>query len=138
MGRGRGFGKDSQPAKRVNLLVAAHHRSRDGGAADAMETVAPCDEIAGDLVHAAVVLKADARQLAGEIENLHLPGFKDNLPTSLESSTDQILYDLLLAVHGDGAAARQRVHIDAVAAEVETKFYAVVNQAFTAHAIANA
>jgi hypothetical protein len=67
----------------------------------------------------------------------NLPGFKHDLPASLEPGSDQILHDLLLAINCDSAAAREPMHVDAMAATVEAQLDPVMNQTFAAHASAN-
>src|ERR1035441_6122286 len=103
-----------------------------------MGTIAPTDEIAGNLPVAAAMLQCDARRFTRNIVDFYLAGFEEDLSAGLDPGADQIPHQLVLAVHGDGAAARELVHIDAMTAAIEAKFDAAMNQTFPPQAFADA
>ena len=95
-------------------------------------------EIARNLVGGSIMNKIDAWRLALEIVDIDLPGIKDDRSAGLEPGADQVLHDFLLAVHHDCSAPREFMHVDAMASPLEAKLDAVMDQAFSPHAIAHA
>src|SRR5580658_1262569 len=134
----RRSGENAQPAKSVDLLVTTERRGGNGGAAKPMGTVASTDEIADNLQGAFGMLKSEARRLSLNIMDFDLAGIEEYLCASLDPGANQILDEFVLAIHGDAAAAREFVHIDAMAAAIEPKFDTAMNQAFAPHAFPEA
>lgn len=68
--------------------------------------------------------------------NLHVGDAEADVAVVFETPGDEVLEDLVLWVDGDGAAVRQFVEVDAVAASAEPQFDAVVGEPFTLDAVA--
>ena len=135
---GRGFGQNAEPRERVSLLVEAKRSGGNGAAADSVKAIAAADEIADDFVRLAAVLKRDARARTIETVQLDALGLEENPAAGVQSETDQILHNFVLGVDGNGAAVGQFIEVDAMAAAVEAKLDAMMDQPFAPHAFARA
>ena len=102
-----------------------------------METIAPANKIADDLVRLAVVLEANTRRLTVQIMGPCVIRFEQNRSAGMQARLDEILHHLVLRVHRDGAAASQFLHVYAVTLPVKAKFYTVMDQPFAAQALAH-
>src|ERR1700730_6904560 len=103
-----------------------------------MEPVATGDEVAIDLANFSVVAKMDCRAGTARTVQTHRLGLEVYLTTDVQPSFDEVLDYLLLAVDGNGAAAGQVKHVDAMSAPVEAQLDSVMNQAFALQTVAQA
>ena len=86
----------------------------------------------------AAVAETDARGVASKPSMPTLSTSNRICPPAFEARGDQVFHHLVLPVDGDGAAAGQLVHVDAMPAAVEAQLDAVMHEAFASHAVADA
>ena len=115
----------------MDLQLACWNR----GAADAVETVAPSDEIAFHLMAGPAVLIMDLRSGFVVLNTQRLRCKMDRRAVS-DSRRDQVLHDFLLRVNGDGLAD-QVCEIDAMASAIEPQLHSLVLQALAFQALAH-
>ena len=70
--------------------------------------------------------------------NAQVLGLEKNSGSGFESCRDEILHDLVLAVHGDGTAAGELAQGDAVTHAVELEVESLVDEPFAIHPVADA
>jgi hypothetical protein len=106
--------------------------------ADAVKTVAPGDEITGQLAAVSIFQVSDLR--AGAIEVLHADVFnlKNDLTTGRDSGIVQVFQNLVLRVDRDSFSTGEILKIDAVTAASEAQLDPMVDQAFGFHPLAYA
>ena len=126
--RGRRLGEDPEPAVGILAREDVEHAVGDALAADAVEAVAPCDDVAGELDLGACVDVPQTRPVRGHVVQRHLPDFEVQRSLRLEPGGDQVPHDLLLAVDGD-VPAGERGQVDPVARAAELELQSVVRQA---------
>ena len=102
----------------------------------AVEAVASGDEVAGQFVRGAVVLKANARRRRIEIVQRQVFDFMQQRTSGGPPCRVQIFLQFVLTVDRDGAAAGQLVHVDAMARAAEADVDAVMDEALAPHAVA--
>ncbi len=105
------------------------------GTADAVESIAPGNEITVDLMAFAFVPIVDLR-LRIVIINAHGLRFKMDGCLITKARGDQILDDFLLRINGDGFA-NQILKINAMALSIEAKFDPLMLQALSLQALAH-
>ena len=135
--RRRRLGEDAEPRERINALEQARARLRHRLPADAVESVASGDDVAGNLGGLAVVRKAQARRLGRDVVQRDAAHVEQDLPVGLDPRADQVLHHFLLAVDDDGAAGESG-EIDAVTAAAEAQLDSMVREAFALQALADA
>ena len=101
-------------------------RARDRGYA--VEAVAAGDDAAAQLVLLAVVAVADHGAVGVDVDDRHVDGLEHDRVAGGEAGGDEVLDDLLLAVHGD-RPADELEEVDAVAAALEGQLDAAVGEA---------
>jgi hypothetical protein len=78
--------QDAEPAERIDPFEGLDRRRLDAGAADAVEPVAAGNEVAGDLVAGAVLVKGNAGMVGVEIMRLDVGGLIDRVrPAALRA-----------------------------------------------------
>jgi hypothetical protein len=127
--RGRRLGEDAQPAERIDPLVDGQHTVGNRRTADAVEAVAPGNQVAVDLAMRAAVLKADHGSRRVERGHRHPLRFEVERPRGGQTRLDQISNDFVLAVDGDRLAAGQFGEVDAMPRPVAADIEAIVTQA---------
>src|SRR6516164_5393800 len=120
LGRGRGFGKDAQPGEGIEPLIDCQNAVGDARTADAVEAVASGDKIAFDLVWLTVFRVLDRRPGFFNSLDAQVADLEQNLTVDFEAGLDEVLDDLVLSVHGDGAAG-QVLEVDAMALSSEAQ-----------------
>jgi hypothetical protein len=101
-----------------------------------VESITAADEIAGDLVGFAAVLKRDAWGAGRQVANLNLLNLEKDFAARPDPGVDQILDNFVLRVHINGPAGK-RMQVDAMPTAIEAEFDPAMNQAFAAHALAD-
>ncbi len=93
-----------------------------------MESVAPRHDLAAQLPRLAVVAVADERLVGVDVDRLDVERFEHDRAAGRETGGDEVLDDLLLAVHGD-RAADELDEVDVVAAALEGELDATMREA---------
>jgi hypothetical protein len=125
----RHVGQHAQPAEGVDLLVGLDGVGRHARAAHAVVAVAAGDEVAFELVRLPVLLVAHARPGRVEVVQAHVRRAVDGGEPFGRARFHQVARHLGLAVHRHLLAAREAVHVDAVARALEEQLDALVRQA---------
>src|SRR5271165_3009959 len=86
----------SQPAEGINTLESLQRSLRDALSADSMITIAAGDEIAGELMCAAIVPIAHFRVCTAELADANLCRLELELGAGRRARVDQILGDFRL------------------------------------------
>jgi hypothetical protein len=107
-----GAGQDAEPRERIDVLEEGE-LFLNGGTADAVETVAPCDDVSLEALLRAVVRELNAGVLSVEVFDAHVVNLEVQRQTGVESRRDEVLHDLLLPVDRDPRAG-QVGKVDAV------------------------
>ena len=133
--RRRRLRQDAEPGEGVLLLEGSQGARRGRVTADAVGAVAPGEPVTAHLVALAVVTVADRRRRAGEVVHAHDLGFEQELATGVEAGADEVLDDLVLAVHRDGAAGLQVAQRDPVVLALEAQADTVVDESLVPEAV---
>src|SRR5229473_7705526 len=99
--RGRSRGQDAEPCERVFPLIRRERTGGDCLAGNAPETVAASHEVRLERLRPSV--RAVVHAWPGGVELVHTErlSFEQQVSAGFETRSDEILYDLLLAVHRD-------------------------------------
>ena len=132
--RGRRRGQDTEPGERVLPLIHPQYTGWHVLSGNAPETVATSCEVRLQGVGLACLAVVDLR--SGRVGFVHMQrfGFEQELTAGFEAGGDQVLDDLLLAVHGDRSATGQFGERDAVSLTFEAQLDAVMHQPLALHA----
>src|SRR5580704_4306290 len=125
------------PAEGIFTVEDSERARRNAGPADAVESVAAADEIAGELLLPAGMPKSDFWRLAAEIVHAHIGHLEQDLATVREPPLDEILDHLLLPINGD-TFSHELAKVDVVQRSCEGEMHAIVEHAFAQHARARA
>src|SRR5688572_94901 len=129
-GRGwRRVGKNTEPPEGINALIDPNTVFRNRRSADAVKTIAPCDEVASDLLRLVVVSEAYLRLVRLEVDYGNVSNLEMQRPSSSHASRDEILHDFVLAVDRDAPSGQCR-QIDAAALTVDVDGDSVMEQTF--------
>src|SRR5204862_2696780 len=109
---------DPEPRERVRALVEGQRAVGNRGATDAVEAVAPRDEVALEHLLGAARSVPERGRFRLDVVHRDALHLEDDLATCSETCRDEILHDLLLTVDRDRAAAGQLRHVDAMALAV--------------------
>ncbi len=105
----------------------------NGRPTDAVEAVAPGNEIAGKLVRLTVLAKRDARLVGVEVPNRNAFDAEPDFAARVQACGDEVLDHLVLRVHGDRAPSRQRRQVDPMTASAEAQLDPVMDEALALH-----
>src|ERR1700690_2228849 len=133
LGSWRNLCQYSQPGKRVGPLMYLQHFRRNRRAADAMKPIASGDKVAGNFMTDSGVLVLNS-WLGIKIFDPHRFRFEEQWRPITQARSDEVLYDLLLGINGDGLA-HQILKINPMAFAAEAQLNAVMCQPFALHAI---
>jgi hypothetical protein len=134
VGRRRHRGQDAEPGVRVTALGYRHQAGRHGIAADAVESVAAGDRVAGDLVPRPGRV-GEAEDGPGRVELGHL-GIGDlelDPGPGRQPGRDRVLDDLGLGVDRHPAPAGQVTEVEVVPLPLELQVDPAVLEAFGVH-----
>ena len=98
-----------------------------------MEPVAAGDDVALDGLARSIEDEADRWTIGLHVVELYVAHLEQDRMPGCEPKRDQVLDDLLLAVHRDPASAGELTEVDAVIAATEAQSNAVMHQALAAH-----
>src|SRR5215468_10971191 len=114
--------QDSEPAERILSFVYLDLTGGDRWTAHSARAVATGDEVAGDFTFVAVLVESEYRaSLYPDILHVKVERTSSRAPRG-----DQVLYDLVLAIDGDGPSTRQLFEIDAMTLSAEADIDTVV------------
>ena len=85
----------------------------------------------------AAVLKSHARSAGLQVVNPNLLHLEKDFAARRDPRVDQILHNFVLCVHANGPAGK-RMQVDAMSTAIKAEFDPAMNQAFAAHALADA
>ena len=127
--RRRDRGQDPEPAERVLARERAQDARRNRRPADAVEPVAPGDDVALEHVLRALVRVQHPRPLRLDLLDPDVVHLEQQRPPGGEPRLDQVLDDLGLPVDRDRLAAGERRHVDPVPLARELQLDAFVHEA---------
>src|SRR5215217_5936751 len=134
--RPRRLDKNTEPAEGIFPLVLGARILRDGGAAHPVETIAPGDEVALQILIFPVLAVDDGRPLGVGAADADALGLEEYLTAGLEP--DEVLHHLVLAVERDRPPAGQAAQVDPAPATAELQVYAVVDGPLLLHPVPDA
>src|SRR4051794_27588928 len=102
-----------------------------------MRPIAPCDDVAFDLAHSITRTKADARPVGADVVQADVVRFEADVPAGREPRPDEVLHDLVLAIHGDGTTAAEVRERNAVPLSLELQMNTVMDESFAIHPVAD-
>jgi hypothetical protein len=138
VGGRRHLGKDPQPAEWVVARIEGELPLGHRITTYTMEAVAARDEVALQNMRLAFVRVVDLGMVGLEFVNAHVLALEQERLAGVQTSLDQVLDDLLLAVDRDPTAPGQLVKRDAMRAAVEPQLDPVMNEALPLEALARA
>src|SRR5438132_5408083 len=100
-----------------------------------MKTIAPRNDVTLNLHRLTICHEIDSRRDRFEVMNGKLADVEQNGGTRTEPCVDQVLDDLLLAIHRDRSSTGQLRHVDAMPYATEAQLDAVMDKAFTLQAL---
>jgi hypothetical protein len=121
----RHVGQDAQPTEGIGSLERL--AIGDGRAADAVETVAARDEVAGQLVLGIALPITELRPIRLDVVKRYVRGLPDDRSVSGKSRGNEVARDLGLAIDRDGLP-RQLPEIDVDAPAAHADLDALVDQ----------
>ncbi|MNE06135.1 hypothetical protein D3C80_987160 [compost metagenome] len=130
----RGVRQQAQPAKRVDALEILQDFGGNRLPRHPVETIATGNEVAVDAHQLALLLEGQPGLVAFQVMQLHIGSFIDDGRAAGLARLHQVAGHLGLAIHHHGAAAGQRLEVDALATTIEDHFETFVNQTFAIHA----
>ena len=137
--RRRDRGEDPEPAERILARERPQDARRDRRPADAVEPVAPGDDVALEHVLRALVREAGRAAARDSMSSTRTSSTSNSSGRPVPSrACDQVLHDLRLPVDRDRLAAGERRHVDPVPLARELQLDAVVHEALACQPLAHA
>src|SRR5215472_14800283 len=131
--RGRCFGKDTEPSKRIVPLVHGERTLGERRTGNAVKTIAADDEFAPYLMDISILLDSHRRPSGVDAVQRNGPALEAQIAAIGEAPSNEILHDFLLAVNGD-APAGELDEGDTMARAVHAKLNAFVPKAIPVEA----
>src|SRR4029077_17946575 len=135
--RRRRLRENAQPSEGIIALENRERARGNGGTADAMETVAAGNEIAGQLGFLSFMQEKNPGPRRVKIVDADFFGFKEKRAAESEPCIHEVFDDFALGIDRDGAAGQVR-EIDAMGAPAEAQINAVMHEPFALHSLAHA